>query len=169
MENASKALIIAGAILISILLIAISMYVYNAAQGTISEAGSQMSKQEKDMYNSAVSSYVGDNKKGIDARACIDSIISSNNTYIGDSGKFIGLSIGESQIGKTAGGEEDNNETVVSEAAAAMSTAKTQINTGKRYTITAQYSGTGLIKSISITEKTSGKGTGTGTGTDTGA
>ena len=103
MENASKALIIAGAILISILLIAISMYVYNAAQGTISEAGSQMSKQEKDMYNSAVASYVGDNKKGIDARACIDAIISSNNTYIDDAGKFIGLYINNTKIGDTDG------------------------------------------------------------------
>ena len=42
MENASKALIIAGAILISILLIAISMYIYNSAQGTIQNAGDKM-------------------------------------------------------------------------------------------------------------------------------
>ena len=35
MENASKALIIAGAILISILLIAVSVYIYNASQDTI--------------------------------------------------------------------------------------------------------------------------------------
>lgn len=162
MENASKALIIAGAILISILLIAISMYVYNAAQGTISEAGSQMSKQEKDMYNSAVVSYVGDNKKGIDARACIDSIISSNNTYINDAGKYIGLTIGGTNIKGSdnqeilEGGSESNDETAVSNAAAAMSAAKTQINTGKRYTITAKYSGTGLIEVIDISEKTDG-------------
>ncbi len=162
MENASKALIIAGAILISILLIAISMYVYNAAQGTISEAGSQMSKQEKDMYNSAVASYVGDNKKGIDARACIDSIISSNNTYINDAGKYIGLTIEGAEVKGSdnqnilKGGSESNDETAVSNAAAAMSAAKTQINTGKRYTITAKYSGTGLIENIDISEKTNG-------------
>ena len=164
MENASKALIIAGAILISILLIAISMYVYNAAQGTISEAGSQMSKQEKDMYNSAVASYVGDNKKGIDARACIDAIISSNNTYIDDAGKFIGLYINNTKIGATDGGSESNSADIVSAAAGSMSSAKTQINTGKRYTITAEYTGTGLIKNIKIAEKTSGTGTDTGTG-----
>ena len=58
MENASKALIIAGAILISILLIAISMYIYNSAQGTIQNAGDKMSEQEKQVYNSAVSSYL---------------------------------------------------------------------------------------------------------------
>ena len=42
MENASKALLIAGAILICILLIAIGMYIYNSAQGTIKTAAGQM-------------------------------------------------------------------------------------------------------------------------------
>ena len=35
MENASKALIIAGAILISILIIAIGMYIYSNSQSSI--------------------------------------------------------------------------------------------------------------------------------------
>ena len=64
MENASKALIIAGAILISILLIAISMYIYNSAQGTIQNAGDKMSEQEKQVYNSAVSSYWAEEYNG---------------------------------------------------------------------------------------------------------
>ena len=41
MENASKALLIAGAILICILLIAIGMYIYNSANSTVDSAVSQ--------------------------------------------------------------------------------------------------------------------------------
>lgn len=91
MENASKALIIAGAILISILLIAISMYIYNSAQGTINNAASKMSEQEKSVYNSSVSSYIGTNKKGVDVKSLIDAVIASNNNCAGDSGKFIAI------------------------------------------------------------------------------
>ena len=109
---------------------------------------------------------MGDNKKGIDARACIDAIISSNNTYIDDAGKFIGLNINGNKIGEADGGTEKNSADVVSAAAGSMSSAKTQINTGKRYTITAEYTGTGLIKNIKIAEKTSGTGTGTDKGPD---
>ena len=43
MENASKALIIAGAILISILIIAIGMYIYTNSESSIRNATSQMS------------------------------------------------------------------------------------------------------------------------------
>ena len=64
MENASKALLIAGAILICILLIAIGMYIYNSAQETITTAASQMDQQSKNMYNATVSKYLGDSKSG---------------------------------------------------------------------------------------------------------
>ena len=46
MENANKALIIAGAILIAILLIALALYIFNSGKGTTDQAqilGSTMS------------------------------------------------------------------------------------------------------------------------------
>ena len=43
MENASKALIIAGAILLSILIIAIGMFIYNSASSTITDSLTSMS------------------------------------------------------------------------------------------------------------------------------
>ena len=42
MENASKALIIAGAILLSILIIAIGMYIYNSSTNSITNAAGQI-------------------------------------------------------------------------------------------------------------------------------
>lgn len=176
MENASKALIIAGAILISILLIAISMYVYTSAQGTVTQAGAQMTAQEKDMYNSKINSYVGNSKAGIDAKSAIDSIISSNNANMEDSGKFIELSIsgfknttapatttgetgnncdmdinnGAGKIGEA--GHAKNSSKYVNQASKYMQDVKSTINTGKRYNISVDTSSTGLIIRVTIAE-----------------
>ncbi len=59
MENASKALLIAGAILIAILLIAIGMMVFTSASGVIDTATSNMSSQEKTMFNKQWTIYGG--------------------------------------------------------------------------------------------------------------
>ncbi len=163
MENASKALIIAGAILISILLIAISMYIYNSAQGTINNAASKMSEQEKQVYNSAVLSYIGDNKKGVDVKSLLDAIIASNNNNAGDAGKFISVQAvdfkNEKQdvTGVILGTEDesglvDNNDDVVNGWSDKMSQLKSCVNMGKRYNITPTYS-TGLIVKVVITEQ----------------
>ena len=93
MENASKALLIAGAILICILLIAIGMYIYNSAQGTIQTAASQMGQQEKEMYNAMIRKYLGNSKKGTDVKQMIEDIINQNNQYVNESGKFISIHV----------------------------------------------------------------------------
>lgn len=83
MENASKALLIAGAILVCILLIGIGMLVYGSAQGTIDEAVSQMSSQEKDMFNRQFTQYEGQRVNGSNVKALI-SKINNNNSQIDD-------------------------------------------------------------------------------------
>ena len=52
MENASKALIIAGAILLSILIIAIGMYIYNSSTSSVYAAGDQIAAQDLEAFNS---------------------------------------------------------------------------------------------------------------------
>lgn len=76
MENASKALIIAGAILLSILIIAIGMYIYNSSQNSIQTAGSQISAQEIQSFNQTWEMYEG-TQTGSNIRALI-SKMSSN-------------------------------------------------------------------------------------------
>lgn len=64
MENASKALVIAGAILISILLISIGLVVFNSAKGVVDQ-GSQASRlMEAEVYNSNFTKYCGDKVLG---------------------------------------------------------------------------------------------------------
>ena len=164
MENASKALIIAGAILISILLIAISMYIYNSAQGTINNAADKMSEQEKSVYNSAVSSYIGTNKKGVDVKSLIDAVIASNNNNVGAAGKCIAIkvvgftstvpdslytNVADTTLG--VAGDTNNVDATVNGYSTNMSALKSYVNMGKRYNIVATYS-SGLVTLVTVTE-----------------
>ena len=76
MENASKALIIAGAILLSILLISLGILVYNQAKGTVSDA--DMSAEEVQTFNSKFSSYLGTNISGTKVNALVDAVVANN-------------------------------------------------------------------------------------------
>ncbi len=76
MENASKALIIAGAILLSILLISLGIMVFNQAQDTIGNSG--ISKAQISTFNSAFTKYEGNLKNGTDVKALISEINASN-------------------------------------------------------------------------------------------
>ena len=76
MENASKALIIAGAILLSILLISLGIMVFSTAEDTTKNSGIKQSQVTT--FNTKFTKYEGDNIKGSEVRSLIQEIISSN-------------------------------------------------------------------------------------------
>lgn len=78
MENASKALLIAGAILIVILLIAVGMMVYQGAQGSINKAIGSMSSTEKDIHNKQFEPYMGTKVSGSNVKSLLSKIITNN-------------------------------------------------------------------------------------------
>lgn len=78
MENASKALIIAGAILLSILIIAIGMYIYNSSTNSINDAVGQISQQEIQAFNNQFLMYEG-KQVGTNVKSLIQ-ILSSGAT-----------------------------------------------------------------------------------------
>ena len=82
MENASKALLIAGAILIVILIIGVGMIVFNSIGGTIDEGVRQMSSQEKTMFNQQFEQYAGDRINGSNVKALINKV-NANNSQLG--------------------------------------------------------------------------------------
>lgn len=63
MENASKALIIAGAILVSILLISVGIMIMNASSGVTSGAQSQMDALAIQQFNSRWQAYQRKSKR----------------------------------------------------------------------------------------------------------
>lgn len=78
MENASKALIIAGAILLSILIIALGMNIYNSASSSIGNA--DMSAQEIDSHNQTFTAYEG-RVKGTQVKTLLNMIAKNNEEY----------------------------------------------------------------------------------------
>lgn len=78
MENASKALIIAGAILLSILIIGLGMAVYNNASSTTGK--SDLSSQEISAHNSTFEAYEG-RVKGQQVKTLLNSINKNNVEY----------------------------------------------------------------------------------------
>ncbi len=76
MENASKALIIAGAILLAILLISLGIYIFNQAQSVTNGAG--MSKSDIAAFNSTFLKYEGE-RKGSEVRNLIQEVNVNNN------------------------------------------------------------------------------------------
>ena len=75
MENASKALIIAGAILLSILLISLGIMIFNQAQDTVNSSG--MSEAEITAFNNKFLKYEGEQKASV-VKALINEVIANN-------------------------------------------------------------------------------------------
>jgi len=78
MENASKALIIAGAILLSILIISLGIMVYNNAKNTVGNAS--LNKQEIEGFNSEWLVYEGTNKSASEVKSMIQAVNASNSS-----------------------------------------------------------------------------------------
>ena len=77
MENASKALIIAGAILLAILLISLGIMVYNQAKGTVNDA--DLSAEAAQTFNTKFTSY-GGTQSGTKLNSLLDAVTASNGT-----------------------------------------------------------------------------------------
>lgn len=100
MENASKALIIAGAILLAILIIGIGMVVYTRAASTLT--GTDMSEHQIAAYNSDFEAYEGGNVSGSDVRALVNKIVAHNRNNSNDASLIIQISEDGSTNNKTA-------------------------------------------------------------------
>ena len=81
MENASKALIIAGAILIAILLISVGLVVFNSTKGVTDQAGELGRTMTAEVFNSQFTQYFGDRVRGSTVRELINRINSYNASH----------------------------------------------------------------------------------------
>lgn len=140
MENASKALIIAGAILLSILLISLGIMIFNQAQDTIGNSG--MSKAEIASFNNQFTKYEGDNEKGSEIKSLIQEVVASNAADTADdNGRQIEVyDMGTGNIEAQTGG------TKISSAAGIKSTVTYQVRIVK-------YDNSGFISRINIKKK----------------
>ena len=131
MENASKALIIAGAILLAIAIIGVGMAVFNNASDSVS--GTDMASEEVTAYNSEFDSYLG-TTRGSRVKTLINTVKQHNLTATDDSEKV--------QVLTSAGESEVSVDDVDVEGAASTSglqeTSK-NIQSGKTYDVSFGY------------------------------
>mgnify|MGYP004478729623 CR=1 FL=1 len=130
MENASKALIIAGAILLSILIIGLGMAVFNNAKEALS--GANLDKEKIATINAQYEAYIGENIKGSQVKTLCN-LVRDNNLTKDDSETF------EIKINNTSDPTEINK-------------LKNSIANGKTYKVEATYGSNKLIDSISFEE-----------------
>ena len=91
MENASKALIIAGSILVSIVIISLGVMIVSNVTGLV-QSQSDMSAQEVQTFNAPFIAYEG-TQKGSNARTLYNLVRSHNNTHTDDKSLQISLTI----------------------------------------------------------------------------
>lgn len=133
MENATKALMIAGAVLIAIMIIGIGMMIYQNASGTINGAMSSVDQISIDSFNSDILPFEGD-QKGTQVKSLITKVITLNSTN-----KDINPEKIISVDGKTESAD--------------LTTIRAGIVAGKTYTITLGYGAAGYINTITTALK----------------
>lgn len=144
MENASKALLIAGAVLIAILLIGVGMLIFNGASENMDSALTSMNQQQIQAFNAPFEQYIA-SQKGSQVRALIGNIINSNSANQDVEGKLVSLEVKGVDNGNIEVKEGDlkTNE---------MSAIRSKINTGATYQVTLEFSSYGLVNKV-IVEK----------------
>lgn len=150
MENASKALLIAGAILLAILIIAIGMFIYNSAQATVNDSMTSLSTQEIDAFNNQFVSYEQE-QTGSNVKALIGRLIANSNTYIDESAKVpnviytAGQSGGNINYTQSDSVDGDNSGYVAS-----LGTLRNGIENKHKYWIEFTYGSSGIITDVTI-------------------
>ena len=130
MENATKALLIAGAVLIVILLIGVGMLIFNSSTQPVQTAVTQMAAQDKQIFNAQFENYAGV-QNGTSVRTLLANVISSNAVY-------------DAQVSA-------NTKTTADE----ISTLRTGISLSKKYTVTLGYTDDGLVNAVTYSEAAS--------------
>ena len=141
MENASKALIIAGAILLAILIISLGIMIYNQASGVVNN--NAMSEVDISSFNQKFEQYTGTNVRGAQVNSLLSQIQTNNVTYQDDSSRQVKVNVTATNWNGT---KPTANSTLVG-------VSYDKANTGETYKVTyTTDSKTGLINKITISK-----------------
>lgn len=130
MENASKALIIAGAILLSILLISVGIMVVNSAQGTMDQGNQKMQSSEISTFNSTFTAFQGQHKTASQVKNLYDEMKANN-------------------------AKNDYSITMTVDNVAATAATMARLNTKVKYTIVVDdaQGNDGIVDTITVTKE----------------
>ena len=80
MENASKALLVAAAVLIAIFLISLAIMIVNSNSGITDQANSTLASAEVSSFNNQFSLYFSNSTSGTAAKSLTSAILQNNST-----------------------------------------------------------------------------------------
>ena len=139
MENATKALLIAAAVLVAILIISLGLAVYNKASSATDSA--DLSATEIQAQNEKFLKYEGKNRRGSEVNALLETVLNSNLTAKTDGAKI--------SVGKTENGVDYLDKS---------KSTYTKVDTSKLYTIKCiRDTNGGNITSIVVEEQGASK------------
>lgn len=147
MENASKALIIAGAIMVSIMIVSLGVYIFNNFGGAAKEnADTRLNEQEVGAFNSRILPYLGQNIPGPNVNALIQYVISNNLACIqsGETQKAITITFpgnDETGISINPGGTS---------VVYGSNVKRVDTSANKHYIVNGEYDNNGLITNIKV-------------------
>ena len=133
MDNASKALIMAGAILLAVAIVGLGVYFFSMSEGLTDQAGDSITNLSTDLQNSELFKFEGDNVRGTDIHTLarhlgqIRADWAETITVYYEGGNFTGNDVTEANI-------------------------KGKINKGHVYTVEMQTGSTGFVKYIRIND-----------------
>ena len=132
MENATKALLIAAAVLVAILIISLGLVVYNNSASTVQQAN--LSSQEIQAQNEKFTRYNGKNKRGSEVNSLLQTVL-NHNLSTTDDGNKVSVDGGVVTLNTT--------DKVINK----------QVDTSALYDITVKYEGAGgLVNKITVTK-----------------
>lgn len=146
MENASKALIMAGAVLIALLIISLGIAVFQRMSNTAKDSAN-MDKQEIANFNSKLTPYVGENVNGAQVNSLITLVISLNNSAVssGDPTKAVSITY------PLETGGENTIELKNGSVTGLDKVKRVKTGAGVYYNVNASYGNSGLINKIKVT------------------
>ena len=147
MENATKALMIAAAVIVAILIISLGIGIFNMASEQVDNAG-DLSEYQIQQHNDKFKKYEGTAKTGSDVNAMLTTVFNHNNSQEDNSTcvKVTGEKV------KNEKGEEVKTELI--KASNSLTASPAKVSTGARYTVTLTYNTTTkLVSEISVTAK----------------
>lgn len=142
MENATKALMIAAAVLVAILIISLGIGIFTSASEQMGDM--DMSEYQIQQFNEKFTRYVGEKKSGTDVNALITTVFNHN---MAQEDKTMGVQL------------IINADSTVSGSKATMKTSAkspiADVSSAKVYKVTPTYNTkTGLITKITVSQPT---------------
>ncbi len=141
MENASKALIIAGAILLSILIISLGILIFNQASEVTKS--SNLNEIEVLNFNEKFTNYEGSNVRGSEVNALLNRVAQNNLANTDDTSKQVAITLNVGDDWQS--GTKPNGQ---------IKKVESKALTGKTYEVKCNLSEkTGLVETIEIIKK----------------